>query len=98
MNEQYSDHMPGRTYQTVTVKNLDMDDGNMNGWQPILTAPMRKMVILWCPWMHKVAIGALGGRHDPNKWRIRTDMSAQWIVTDGEPTHWMPLPNPPEAT
>lgn len=60
------------------------------GWQPIETAPKKERVLVYKP---SAPIGA----------RIRDDIrlekySYQWAHCrrDEQPTHWMPLPEPPQ--
>lgn len=68
-------------------------------WQPIETAPKeRGLILLWRPTTHwKVDLGC---------WRPNTIKAAHWgswnampiyWCIQNPPTHWMPLPEPPDA-
>jgi hypothetical protein len=61
-------------------------------WQPIATAPSETPVLVFCP-----------GNHS-DEWIMmaeRDERRGLWsIFVDGqiiEPTHWMPLPSPPNS-
>jgi len=60
--------------------------GTQTTWQPIATAPKDGTKIL----VHRI------GWHAPEiaQW---SSYSHAWVLFEGsvEPTHWMPLPNPP---
>ncbi len=70
----------------------------MSDWQPIETAPLDATEVLI------VAVFDNGinplyavASNDGHGWRDMGDMG--WGGTDGiEPTHWMPLPEPPKLT
>lgn len=61
-------------------------------WQPIETAPEDEFVLVWCPdfYCYEYGIAVLGGEE------------GHWLTYEGDyelesaPTHWMPLPKPPE--
>lgn len=65
-------------------------------WQPIATAPKDGSdVDLW-----------VGGERIPEArwergrwsvWGLSQYDCMGWVVVQGKPTHWMPLPGPPEA-
>lgn len=62
-------------------------------WQPIETAPKDGTPVLvydanWC--------GNMGPRVTPAGWAPYTDGGGYWPGVT-EPTHWQPLPAPPEA-
>lgn len=64
------------------------------GWRPIETAPADSSVDLWC--VHPVH----GGMRSPEM----TWEGGQWLDCFGQPlnplwkaTHWMPMPEPPDA-
>lgn len=69
-------------------------------WQPIETAPKDSEILLWFPrWKAKT------GRFQADKYSARPrpywtmDAERLWGVRDvrlNQPTHWMPLPPPPE--
>lgn len=66
-------------------------------WQPIKTAPKNGTpVLLWSVYPHPVVVPPLciAGKYIKgiNKWvGLNSDIYLY-------PTHWMPLPEPPEAT
>lgn len=55
-------------------------------WMPIETAPQRKHVMLWFPLAEHV-IALMGASPD--------EYETIGYLGDDEPTHWMPLPDPP---
>lgn len=71
----------------------------MSEWQPIETAPKDgRKILLWCPTLNNMIQA---------QWRVH-DMGGEWVdiwnndpIEDMQgvayPTHWMPLPNPPET-
>lgn len=75
----------------------------MSEWQPIETAPKDgTMVVLHWDWEPLTVVGYFGAStnqppgDDPERetWRVHWDEA----TLDGgfdEPTHWMPLPSPP---
>lgn len=71
----------------------------MSEWQPIKTAPKDGTIILLTGgqetlagyWEQEHAPAALIGRG----WQVYWHPTAK--VPDRRPTHWMPLPAPPEA-
>ena len=72
------------------------------GWQPIETAPKDRAVLLYCP-----DIGVVRGmwnscEHAKNPkpyWSIdREHLFGTRLVRLNQPTHWMPLPDPPITT
>lgn len=70
----------------------------MGEWQPIETAPKDGIeVLLWCP-----AEGTQPGYHDIGFWDPgSTDRVEAWRdavgMCVGDPTHWQPLPEPPQS-
>lgn len=58
-------------------------------WRPIESAPVRKRVLLYQDG------DIYAGRRDGKRsyWQ---SFCGQPVVWTPEPTHWMPLPNPPE--
>lgn len=66
----------------------------MSEWQPIETAPLAKLVLMWHPTWRQPWPGRLNG-----------DDGASWIDTceaeargwQAHATHWMPLPQPPTS-
>ena len=59
---------------------------NTNEWQPIETAPRDGKIIL----IYGEDFGVTEGRCDQGYWLVF------WYHTDVNPTHWMPLPEPPK--
>ena len=68
-------------------------------WQPIETAPEETTILVYGIWE-----GELNGcDHDPAVWKAHF-IYDKWWVEGGEyyaqcvinPTHWMPLPEPPK--
>jgi hypothetical protein len=58
-------------------------------WMPISTAPKDGTVII-----------LLAGKWLSGEWEVRsgTFLATRWpFVGSGMPTHWMPLPPPPES-
>lgn len=66
-------------------------------WQPIETAPKDGTAILGY-------FGQTAGDEPPDMAVIRYDKKYEWVIADldteqvDEPTHWMPLPDPPKGT
>lgn len=76
-----------------------------DNWQPIETAPKDEtVVLLWCPQSWDTDFVRVGwwfeaeSPHEDSGWY--DDEAASHPLTDlyGEPTHWMPLPEPPRDT
>lgn len=65
----------------------------MSEWQPIETAPKNGQRILL--WGLQYVMPVTGSQYfEVNGWRIQPGMNA----LKNQPTHWMPLPRPPEKT
>ena len=60
-------------------------------WQPIDTAPEDTYVLVWCPdyYCHECGVAML--HSEDGCWRDR-----EGYLPLATPTHWMPLPEPPE--
>jgi hypothetical protein len=67
----------------------------MNSWQPIETAPKdERAILVYCPAKIVTIITAAFWHRDYNRWQLAfTGLSKEPTVI--EPTHWMPLPDPP---
>jgi hypothetical protein len=67
-------------------------------WQPIETAPKGECVLLFSPdaadW-YSVCVGYAISDEDGVAWYSQEESVGQPI--DAQPSHWMPLPEPPEA-
>jgi hypothetical protein len=65
-------------------------------WQSIETAPKETRVLGWCPYegISFPTVMAVVMDETTNEWWPDT-----WEATDNpiQPTHWMPLPAPPES-
>jgi len=70
-------------------------------WQPIETAPVGRKMFVVC------AFNAVVDRMSPHRRLYTSDPYCVWQDSRGmfsrwphhfSPTHWMPLPEPPEAT
>jgi hypothetical protein len=62
----------------------------MTAWQPIETAPQEKLVILYAPgWDPEVT----AGKYEFGEWR---EGGYGECMIARNPTHWMPLPEPPK--
>ena len=74
-----------------------MDKPDRHGWLPIESAPKTSEAILvWVP-RNKCHFEVYWEDNaEPPDWYI---FGANWKpLVDGEPTHWQPLPPPPEDT
>ena len=63
----------------------------MSEWQPIKTAPGRGVTILLASWSEAQSRYIV----DAGFWED-FDGGAWWPYTITNPTHWMPMPAPPE--
>ena len=74
----------------------------MMDWQPIETAPKDVAVLLYRPdayqWA-RIAVGQWNDDHFAKRpcpfWGMRPQDTTKRAARAWEPTHWMPLPNPP---
>lgn len=62
----------------------------MREWQPISTAPDGVYLLVSCP-NYGVNVALLTKHPTGDAWFFR---DANWVA---HPTHWMPLPAPPQA-
>jgi hypothetical protein len=81
----------------VSVEAGEMKDQLMwlqeqTRWRPIATAPRNEWVLLYCPTLKSCVVGSETGRIPKF---IKTDGFG--IDTTESPTHWKPLPQPPEG-
>ena len=83
---------------------LDEEPVTPNVWQPIDTAPSDTQVVLWWPKKRLAMSGwyVLGETLEghvitPNPWHWYPDCDYNVIGEDDEPSHWMPMPKPPEV-
>ena len=67
-----------------------MSEPTPQGWQPIATAPKDAMILMFGP------DGITVGCWDPGVVGHENRFPSGWLGAF-EPTHWMPLPAPPEA-
>lgn len=67
----------------------------MSEWQPIATAPKQGDVLVWSPPHHNDVV------RDGDYSVVRYDDGSGWHIAGNiyatAPTHWMPLPEPPNA-
>lgn len=83
-----ADHFGIPRYMT---KQIRLPEKQSSGWQPIETAPKDGTKVLgYCDAYGNVVV---------MEWFVYHGCRAVWETVDGEsevePTHWMPLPNPP---
>lgn len=66
---------------------------NMTGWQPIETAPKDREdgILIFCPTFYQGKGGYLQGVWLKDHWA-----SPMSYLRKLQPSHWMPLPDPPE--
>ncbi len=73
----------------------------MSEWQPIETAPLEAVVLVWHPRLGVcfALAGTEDGKPGENWGWYQTDRSEDggFGLMDEDPTHWMPLPKPPAA-
>ena len=68
----------------------------MSKWQTIDTAPVGVHILAWEPGAHRPYIA----HYDAPQWWTDADEFNDYTRSfppTCEPTHWMPLPNPPKA-
>jgi hypothetical protein len=75
---------------------IEVETG-MSNWQPIETAPKdgENILMFWPYWGQEAMIGWYDFYH--SQWISNSALST-FDQDDHQPTHWMPLPDPPEAT
>jgi hypothetical protein len=77
-------------------------DGTVNPWRPIETAPKDETeVLLYFPngyWAtgENMVTGFWGGEPEEPAWYFSESDSKPMTAFGSCPTHWMPLPRPPE--
>ena len=70
------------------------------GWRPIETAPKDGTeILLYCPEWDTPYLGAWGHAEDSilDGWMSPDVLPLKWTELVESPTHWMPLPAPPES-
>lgn len=70
----------------------------MMGWQPIETAPTVEGEDVLLAVNNRVLMGAFFRKWDYDRYAHRTDYV--WVISGGrvvKPTHWMPIPEPPNS-
>ncbi|HXE51278.1 MAG TPA: DUF551 domain-containing protein [Ramlibacter sp.] len=92
------------TANPAGLEALHSPPAAQSGWRPIETAPKdgkHKPVLLHVNWEPLTVVGYWGAasdvgefQSDEETWRVLWDQAP---IRDGydEPTHWMPLPEPP---
>lgn len=72
----------------------------MSAWRPIATAPKDGHVLLFSPDARApgVFIGSLATFEESGGPESYWIDSWTEVVSDADPTHWMPLPNAPETS
>ena len=87
-----------------TIRALELENQrlrqNARDWQPIETAPKQKIVLLWAltdtetgNWKMSTGYWMPGYRDEPGSWTWDGRLLKAYEV---HPTHWMPLPTPPQ--
>ena len=76
-------------------KTLDMNESD---WQPIETAPRDgSQVVVWNPDNPYGEWPLMAQWHAPSQtWSIHIEGQRIWLGLPLDPTHWIPLPEPPE--
>lgn len=64
----------------------------MSEWQPIETAPKdgTRVLLFRRGWAESVSVGWWGGLWET--WNVAGGITSEFV----HPTHWMPIPEPPE--
>jgi hypothetical protein len=70
----------------------------MAEWQPIETAPVGVTVLIYMPWINKVAFAGLRCHRGEWAWRVVTSPGDTAFKLTAPPSHWQPLPEPPVMT
>ena len=95
-SQQLRERISGRLCQDVSINK---DPAN-NSWMPVETAPKDKFVLLCGPSGYTTTplvftTGIMRSNYHAGRW---IDHANDDLVDWGfEPTHWMPLPTPPES-
>ncbi len=65
-------------------------------WMPIETAPKHEYCLVYVPqphWFYEPEPFVFQAWWGGDRWMITTDGNGAWV----KPTHWMPLPSPPQT-
>ena len=66
-------------------------------WKTIDSAPENKLILGWMPGGDPVDVAGFAIVHrDGDGWRVVHDYE-DWWWAGYKPTHWMPLPDPPDS-
>ncbi|HIE0523767.1 TPA: DUF551 domain-containing protein [Stenotrophomonas maltophilia] len=75
------------------VSGVDSWNVRAPQWQPIESAPKTtRYILVWCPERQNQYMVSWDGRYE-GEWRT----VGGWTALTEAPTHWMPLPAPPEV-
>ena len=66
------------------------------GWQPIESCPPDQFVLLCGEGWRKATIGRIEDRQSFGRGRWFYDEEGDPFYSDEAPTHWRPLPDPPD--
>jgi hypothetical protein len=77
------------------------EEGHQDAWMAIETAPEFENILVWFPWTGPEVDGAPAGFPFIAAQHMTDAGKLVWIDDDGrevgtDPTHWQPLPQPPE--